>query len=194
RGGVTYAVTTGRRRARHPGLEAPPRPRPPEAPPPAVEEAPPSEQMAPATVEIEELPYAVEPEVVEKPRFRDRLGKARSLFAGYVGSVLSRSTIDDETWDDLEEALIRADVGIAATTALLDDLRARVKAEGITTPLELVDALKDDLKKTLAPADRGLRYEPGSPNVWLFVGVNGGRKTTTIGQLAHQQASAGRTA
>jgi len=191
-GGVTYAVTTGRRRARHPGLEAPPRPRPHEAPPPAVEEAPPSEQMAPATVEIEELPYAVEPEVVEKPRFRDRLGKARSLFAGYVGSVLSRSTIDDETWDDLEEALIRADVGIAATTALLDDLKSRVKSDGITTPDALIDALKDDLKQSLAGVDRALRFESGPPNVWLFVGVNGVGKTTTIGKVGRQQTAEGR--
>ena len=73
------------------------------------------------------------PEVAARPRFRDRLGKARGLFSGYVGSVLSRAGIDDETWDELEEAMIRADVGVNATTALLDDLRVRVKAEGITS-------------------------------------------------------------
>ena len=67
------------------------------------------EEAAPVT-EVAPPPPAV------KPRFRDRLGKARSLFSGYVGSVLSRSTIDDETWDELEEALIRADVGAAATS------------------------------------------------------------------------------
>ena len=54
---------------------------------------------------------------------------------------------------------------------MLDDLRARVKAEGIKTPDELIQGLKDDLKKSLAAADRGLRFEPGVPNVWLFVGV-----------------------
>src|SRR5213078_208573 len=90
-------------------------------------------------------------------------------------------------------ALVRADVGVAATTAPLEDLRGRVKAEGITSPQELVEALKDDLKKTLAPADRGLRYEPGAPNVWLFVGVNGVGKTTTIGKVALQQRAAGRS-
>jgi len=128
-----------------------------------------------------------------KPRFRDRLGKARSLFSGYIGSVLSRSTIDDETWDELEEALIRADVGVAASTALLDDLRQRVKAESITSPEALIQALKDDLKKALAPTDRGLHYEPGAPNVWLFVGVNGVGKTTTIGKVANQQKNEGRS-
>ena len=65
--------------------------------------------------------------------FRDRLGKARGLLSGYLGSVRARDKIDEETWDELEEALIRADVGVGATTALLDQLRARVKAEGITT-------------------------------------------------------------
>ncbi len=128
-----------------------------------------------------------------KPRFRDRLGKARGLLAGYLGSVRSRTKIDDETWEELEEALIRADVGITATTALLDQLRAQVKAENIQTSELLVEALKDNLKKRLSIADRTLRIEPGMPNVWLFVGVNGVGKTTTIGKVGHQQVGEGRT-
>ncbi|HVF75156.1 MAG TPA: signal recognition particle-docking protein FtsY [Acidimicrobiales bacterium] len=151
----------------------------------------------PVVVEAEPEPAEAEPEpeVVApvRPRFRDRLGKARSLLAGYVGSVLSRSKIDDETWDELEEALIRADVGVATTTALLDDLRAQVKAEGMTSPQELVDALKADLKDRLGEGDRSLRLEPGGPNVWLFVGVNGVGKTTTIGKLGLREVSAGRS-
>ena len=133
------------------------------------------------------------PEAPARPRFRDRLGKARSLLAGYAGSVLSRSSIDDETWDDLEEALIRADVGVTTSAALLDDLRARVKAEGITTPEALLDVLKESLKKRLSEGDRGLAFEPGEPNVWLFVGVNGVGKTTTIGKVGQTQAAGGRT-
>jgi fused signal recognition particle receptor len=199
-----------RRRRTRPGVEpgpttttAPPQARPTEAPRPTAPVLTPEEAAAEAdaVLEAEAILEEAEAEAVEappapppvKPRFRDRLGKARSLISGYVGSVLSRSTIDDETWDELEEALVRADVGVAATTALLDDLRGRVKAEGITSPQELVDALKDDLKKSLAPADRGLRYEPGAPNVWLFVGVNGVGKTTTIGKVAHQQQAEGRS-
>jgi fused signal recognition particle receptor len=134
-----------------------------------------------------------EPEAPPRPRFRDRLGKARGLLAGYLGSVRARAKVDDDTWDELEEALIRADVGVAATTALLDQLRAQVKAEGISTPEALVDALKDNLKKRLSIADRSLRIEPGMPNVWLFVGVNGVGKTTTIGKVGHQQVGEGRT-
>ena len=128
-----------------------------------------------------------------KPRFRDRLGKARGLFGGFLGAARTKDKIDDETFDDLEEALLRADVGVGATTALLDQLRSRVKSEGITTADGLVDALKDDLKKQLTMADRSLRYEPGQPNVWLFVGVNGVGKTTTIGKVGHQQVLEGRT-
>ena len=63
----------------------------------------------------------------EPASYRSRLGKARGLFAGYLGSVRSKGKIDAATWDDLEEALIRADVGVGATDALLGDLKARVK-------------------------------------------------------------------
>jgi fused signal recognition particle receptor len=141
--------------------------------------------------ELEPVPEVVLPPV--KPRFRDRLGKARSLFSGYMGSVLSRSTIDDETWDELEEALIRADVGVQTTTQVLDDLRAKVKSAGITTPAQLVDALKADLKDILSNGDKSLAFEPGGPNVWLFVGVNGVGKTTTIGKVGQRQKEEGRT-
>ena len=186
--------------------EAPPAPKPTKAKRPSI---PSEEDLARQAAEVvaeaeavlagareapaaEPEPGEVAPEAV-KPRFRDRLGKARGLLAGYLGSVRSRSKIDDETWEELEEALIRADVGITATTALLDQLRAQVKAEGIQTSDLLVDALKDNLKKRLSIADRSLRIEPGMPNVWLFVGVNGVGKTTTIGKVGHQQVGEGRT-
>ena len=146
--------------------------------------------------EIEEaLASAVEEQQAEavRPRFRDRLTKARSLLAGYVGSVLSRSTIDDETWEELEEGLLRADVGVHLTTELLDDLRREVKEKGITEPEALLAQLKGDLKARLAVGDRSLAYEPGAPNVWLFVGVNGVGKTTTIGKLGKQQQAEGRS-
>jgi len=133
------------------------------------------------------------PEGAVKPRFRDRLGQARALFAGYVSSVLSRMAIDAETWGELEEALIRADVGVATTTRLLEALRARVSADGIKDSQALVDALKADLKETLAAGDRTLHCEPGAPNVWLFVGVNGVGKTTSIGKIAQRERANGRS-
>src|SRR5207237_10171125 len=76
--------------------------------------------------ELEEAPA--------RPRLRDRLGKARALLSGYFGDLRSRSAIDDEVWDELEEALIRADVGVTVTGKILDDLRVRVKEQSVTTP------------------------------------------------------------
>lgn len=207
--GTVAGVSAARRRSRGIELEPPstgPAPtRPKEAPRPTAE-APPEVLEAPPepSVEAPPRPPEVVPEVVPepepepepelvgvRPRFRDRLGKARSLFAGYVSSMLSRSTIDAETWEEIEEALIRADVGVGLTASLLDEMRTRVKAEGITTPDGLLDVLKDDLKQHLSEGDRTLRMEAGGPSVWLFVGVNGVGKTTTIGKLGLRETAGG---
>ena len=149
-------------------------------------------------------PQVVEPEVVvevepageavielgERPRLRDRLGKARSLLGGYLTGVRSRDKIDPTTWDDLEEALILADVGVELSTAVLDDLRAQVKAKAATTPDDLVGLLRHDLIGRLQ-GDRELHMTDGATNVWLFVGVNGVGKTTTIGKLGLRLRSEG---
>ena len=126
------------------------------------------------------------------PTLRERLGKARGALGGYLTTIRSRK-VDDQTWDELEEALIRADVGVAATQRILDDLREVAKTESISDPDALIDRLKAELKSLLSEGDRGLRYEDGSPNVWLFVGVNGVGKTTTIGKIARQQITGGRS-
>ncbi len=157
-------------------------------PPPVAPEAPPVPPPEVEVLEVEEAP-AVEAPLV-RPRFRDRLTKARSALGGYLGSIRSRK-VDDQTWDELEEALIRADVGVGATGRILDDLRATAKAESITDPEVLLDGLKAQLKDQLASGDRSLRHEPGSPNVWLFVGVNGVGKTTTIAKIARLQQADG---
>jgi fused signal recognition particle receptor len=132
--------------------------------------------------------------VIERPRFRDRLAKARATLAGAVTGVRSRAGITDDTWDDLEEALLRADVGVRVTDELLGDLRSRFKAKEITEPEQLLTALQEDMKAKLEGSDRSLQLPPGpdgSPNVWLFVGVNGVGKTTTIGKVAALQAADG---
>ncbi len=181
---VAVAVVLRSRRTRALRVSPPRRPPlPPDAPPDVGLAVPP---------EVEEVAPEVE-EVAEKPSFRDRLSRARSALGGAVGSVLGRSKIDTASFDDLEEALLLADVGVGTTTALLDDLRRRVKSESISTSAQLIEALKSDLKKQLVAADRSLRFEPGRPNVWLFVGVNGVGKTTTIGKVAKQQIEAGRS-
>src|SRR5690606_13785206 len=112
-------------------------------------------------IEVVEVDVVVEEEVVEapprRPSFRERLGRARSTLAGAVSSILSREGIDSDTWDELEEGLIRADVGVQTTGQLLERVRARVDAEGIKAPDALLVVLKDELKTDLAGADRSLR-------------------------------------
>jgi fused signal recognition particle receptor len=158
-------------------------------------EAPEAEVVVPTPAEPEPV------EVAEPPTYRSRLGKARGLLAGYLGSVRSKGKIDASTWDDLEEALIRADVGVGATDLLLDDLRARVKSGSITGTEDLVDALKADLVEALTTADASLAI-PGAAvdsatedsrrvDVWLFVGVNGVGKTTTVGKVASRLIGSG---
>ncbi len=140
-------------------------------------------------VEIEHLEVAVEP-----VRFRDRLTKARTAFAGALLGIRQRSGITAETWDDLEEALLRADVGVAVTDELLAGLRARVEAKEISDPDALVDALRTEMLGRLESADRSLHRvstTPGEPDVWLFVGVNGVGKTTTIGKVSARQRDEG---
>ncbi len=117
------------------------------------------------------------------PKFRDRLGKTQGLFAKYLVGIRGRHGITDETWDDLEEALVRADVGIITTQRLLDPLRQRVRNGEFGDPETLLLALKHELKATLRHGDHSLSLQPEATNVWLFVGVNGVGKTTTVGKL-----------
>jgi fused signal recognition particle receptor len=196
-------VAVSRARSRRGGIDIEPPaptapPRPVEASPvvvPPETEAEIEEALAP--VELDgEIEAAAPVEVVERPRFRDRLGKARATFAAAFTSVRSRHAIDDATWEDLEDALLSADVGLEVTTELLNGLRDRVKAKEITEPDELLDTLKQEMKQRLGPADRTLRFDDGpagSPNVWLFVGVNGVGKTTTIGKVGYEQTLEGRS-
>jgi fused signal recognition particle receptor len=111
-----------------------------------------------------------------------------------VRALRGRGSVDGQTWDELEEALLRADVGVATTTALLDDLRQRVRSGDLRGPDAVVAALRDALRASLDVAGgAGLRFEEGVTNVWLFVGVNGVGKTTTIGKIARRQVAEGRT-
>lgn len=192
---VGYVATT--RRSRGPELEPPPDGRGTatlERPPATT--SPDEEQAPPGDVLVAEPPVVEVPPTVEgPPRLRDRLSKARATLSGYVGSVLGRSGIDAETWDELEEALLLADVGVGPTTEILDHVRSRVSEEGITEPDALVVALKDELKARIGGHDRSLdRTAPdGRTPVWLFVGVNGVGKTTTIGKVAAREQAEGRT-
>jgi fused signal recognition particle receptor len=134
---------------------------------------------------------AAEPEVVERPRLRDRLGGTRKAFTGAFGRIRGRK-IDDDTWDELEESLLLADVGMPTTTRLLDGVRTRAKEQSATEPEELIALLQEEVVALLTDdADRSLRIAADEQNVWMFVGVNGVGKTTTIGKLASQRVGDG---
>ena len=100
-------------------------------------EAPPLEE---AVVVDEPLVEDVE----APPSFRDRLGKARSTMAGYISSVISRGAVNAETWEELEEALVRADVGVGTTMELLEAVRTRAETDGITDGEHLIELVKDE--------------------------------------------------
>jgi fused signal recognition particle receptor len=140
----------------------------------------------------EELEQLLEEPVREKPRLRDRLGRTRAALAGAFGGLRGRS-IDADTWDDLEEAMLLADVGLPTTQRILEAVRARAKDDKITDGSGLVDLVQDEVIAILdGGVDRELHEVAGEPNVWMFVGVNGVGKTTTIGKLASQQVGEGK--
>lgn len=132
-------------------------------------------------------------EAPARPRLADRLAKTRAALGGALAAVARRGRIDDETWDDLEEALILADVGVPTTSRIIDDVKARVAAERISDPDRVLEALKAELADVAEVGDRALRRSDGDTTVWMFVGVNGVGKTTTIAKLAHHETAAGRS-
>ena len=211
--GLGVVVLNRRSGSNEPTSRTAPRPsaEPRTTPPPSV--PPTREETSAATVTIEPEPESEpgsksepgpelepeiepEPEPVARPSIRERMARTATAMAGVFGGVRARGGITSDTWDDLEEALLKADVGVGVTDALLDGLRARVKAKEIDTADGLLSALQSDMSARLAGADRALHREAvpeGLVNVWLFVGVNGVGKTTTIGKVAAQQAALGRS-
>lgn len=115
-------------------------------------------------------------------RWREGLARTRKRTFGRLAQVLGATDITEATWEDLEAALIQADVGVNLTMELLDRLRERVRKEGITQAADLVPLLREEMLRLLRqPPD--LRWE-ARPTVILIVGVNGSGKTTTIAKLA----------
>jgi fused signal recognition particle receptor len=137
---------------------------------------------------------AAPPEPVLSPaeRFRVRLGRARSTLGGAIVAIL-RGGVDDEVWDELEDSLIAADVGVEATLELVAGLRERVRAENIRSGPEVLDLLKEVLRLELGVADRSLSWREDGTTVWLVTGVNGTGKTTSIGKVAARERAGGRT-
>jgi fused signal recognition particle receptor len=117
------------------------------------------------------------------------LARSREKLAGALGGAFARRKLDEETLDELESALITADVGVAATRHLLDDLSARWKRGGAEQDPRAV--LKAALLDLLAPLERPLVVTAARPFVIMIAGVNGAGKTTSIGKLARYFQSQG---
>jgi fused signal recognition particle receptor len=182
-----------------PAPVAKPAPKKPAPMAPGTPAAPPKVPVAeepaePVAVEVTEPVADAIEEPAEKASFRNRMSKARGALTGALLGVRARTGITDETWDDLEEALLRADVGVRVTDELLGGLKSRVKSKEITTPDGLLQALQADMRGRLEQSHRDLKFagEDGQTDVWLFVGVNGVGKTTTIGKVSAQQTAQGR--
>ncbi|MEV4975160.1 signal recognition particle-docking protein FtsY [Streptomyces scopuliridis] len=151
----------------------------------AVGEAPP----APAI----EIP---EPSAGRLIRLRARLARSQNSLGKGLLTLLSREHLDEETWEEIEETLLIADVGVAPTQELVERLRERVRVLGTRTPEELRTLLKEELVHLLGTDfDRAVQTESGldTPAVVMVVGVNGTGKTTTTGKLARVLIADGRS-
>lgn len=127
-------------------------------------------------------------------KFKEGLAKTRDVFIDRVEDLFSRrKKIDEEFYEELEEILIGADVGVGTVVQLIEDLRAEVKKRKIEEPGELQPILTEKLIALLKGEEQaGLRMAESGPTIFLFVGVNGVGKTTTIGKMAHMLKSQGK--
>ena len=156
------------------------------APPPLPEplvEAPPTALDVP------------EPTAGRLVRLRSRLSRSQSTLGRGLLTLLARDDLDEEVWEDVETTLLGADVGVAATTEIVEALRTRTKVAGTRTPGELRAMLRAELLAAIGEGDRSLHTLPHDdrPSVVLVVGVNGTGKTTTCGKLARVLVADGRT-
>jgi len=120
-------------------------------------------------------------------RLRSRLSRSQGALGRGLFALLSRDTLDEDTWEEVEDTLLTADLGVAATQQVVGNLRQKVKVLGTRTPTGLRELLEGELLQVVGSVDRTLsthRKADGKPAVVLVVGVNGTGKTTTCGKLA----------
>jgi fused signal recognition particle receptor len=193
------------------------RPRPPQAPPsgatasglgttaPPAPEQPVPAPEPPAAPEVELPPVQPEPGVTfETPppsagrlvRLRSRLARSQSSLGRGLLTVLARERLTEDDWEEVEETLLAADVGVAATTQIVERLRTQSMVLATASGQQLRELLVQELTAVLGPdLDRtlGTRRHDGRPGVVLVVGVNGAGKTTTVGKIARVLVGDGRS-
>ena len=163
----------------------------------AVQEIP-EENVEPVEVEeTEEVAVEEQPTEEEKPKgffakIKAGLSKTRNNIISSVENVLSAFTkIDEDLYEELEEALIMADIGVETSLYIIEKLREKVKDEKIHDPAEVKDAIIRVITEILEKDDEP--FELPHPSVVLVIGVNGVGKTTTIGKLTHNYMENGKT-
>jgi fused signal recognition particle receptor len=197
-----------------PDVEAPPvaeaPPATPEAPP-ATREAPPA---APETPEGFEILEVLEPETPEGPqtaqlaqleaiepsegrleRLRGRLSRSQNALGRSMLGLIGGGDLDEDSWQEVEDTLLVADLGPVVTDSVVSQLRSRLASGNVRTEADARAVLREVLIKELQPdMDRSIRALPHDdhPSVLLVVGVNGTGKTTTVGKLARVLVADGR--
>ena len=118
-------------------------------------------------------------------RLKQGLSRTRSQLGNQLSGLFGGGKIDADVYEELETILLTSDVGIAATQALLDDIKQRVARQSLSDTTQLKAALKESLMALLAPLEKPLNTTEHQPFVIMLTGVNGAGKTTTIGKLTH---------
>jgi fused signal recognition particle receptor len=169
------------------------------APPPteADVEAPAAEVGQTTVVEPPPAPELEKPEGTASRlvRLRQRLSRSQGTLGRGLLALLSREKIDEDTWEDIEDTLLTADIGVKPTQELVERLRTRLRVEGGEMP-DARGVLRDELLTLVDPEmDRRLQVsgQDGKPGVVLVVGVNGAGKTTTVGKIARILVAEDRT-
>jgi fused signal recognition particle receptor len=164
--------------------------------------APPMDGQSPVDTvlkqqEDEGIPSAVEAEAAEKEippeeekerwlsRLRKGLSKSRVNFVAPLSRAMASRRFDDAFWEEVEEILVGADVGMEMAMILLDGVKERMAREKVKDPDGMLALFQEVLADALDVGERELRYSASGPSVFMVVGVNGTGKTTTIAKLAH---------
>jgi fused signal recognition particle receptor len=178
--------------------EATPAPEPEPEPQPEPEPEPePQAQPEPVLAELETPPAVEEiaPTAGRLSKLRGRLSRSQNAFGRSLLGLLGAGTLDDDSWEEVEDTLLMADLGAAAAAESTEKLRAAVAAHGVTDAASARALLRRVLIEAVDPTmDRAVRALPhdGRPSVLLIVGVNGTGKTTTTGKLARVLVADGR--
>jgi len=195
-----------RRRTAPPEVAPPPREEDADRESGVGEDAEPPRDTPTRTIDTIEIPEELAPPAVEVPaptagrlvRLRTRLARSQNTLGRGLLTLLSRERLDEDTWEEVEDILLTADVGVVPTQELVERLRTQVKVQGTRSPEELRAMLREQLLRLIGTdIDRSLHAlrhaDTDRPSVVLVVGVNGTGKTTTSGKLARVLVADGRT-